>query len=101
MTLLSAGEYDDLPLEAKIALSQVVRHPKRDKKSNDFRKQRGPYMNGELYGDPVTLQHVGYGTGSPLVGPVQASAPFPTMSLFPSGDLYPTTLHDQSPSPQG
>lgn len=71
--LLTQGEYDDLPQEAKDALAQVVRFPHHDVHDHSYRRRFGPYRNGELYGDPIVRQRVGYGTDSPLT-----SHPVPT-----------------------
>lgn len=65
MSLLTPGEYDDLPDEAKAELAAVRRQPRRDKKNISFRKRRGREQNGEVDASIEALSTTGYGTGRP------------------------------------
>lgn len=78
MTLLTPGEFDDLPLEAQQALGRIHRQPSNDFKSNKFRRLKGKFMNGDLEADPKSYVTVGHGTGDP-----RAPAPDPTPSQPP------------------
>lgn len=74
MTQLTPYEYDTvLDDAAKAALAGIVRQPHKDKKSDQYRKRYGRYLNGELDADPVASEVVGYGTG------IQPLHPLPTL----------------------
>lgn len=75
MPQLTPGEYDDLSLDAQQALGRVVQQPHKDKKSKEYRKWKGRYMNGEIDADPRSLLTVGHGTGDPKA---PAPSPIPT-----------------------
>jgi hypothetical protein len=63
MGLLTQGEYDWMPDEVKRALAGVVIQPEKDKKSDEYRRRKGRFMNGEIDADLRTLSRVGYGSG--------------------------------------
>jgi hypothetical protein len=66
MTLLTPGEFDNLPLTVQAELRSITQQPQRDHKDMKYRKKRGAYMNGDTYADPKVREVIGYGTGSPF-----------------------------------